>query len=238
MLVAKLLLVDDDRDLVDIIHYGLRRAGFEVLVAYDSPMALRQLQRNHPHLLVLDISLGADNGFDLIKHIRRDSRIPIIVLSGQGREEDKIRGLELGADDYVSKPFGHGELLARVRALFRRSEQAAYSMTEGTNNPSRTQLEIGPLTLKPARHIVLKHGQRLNLTATEYRLLHYLMVNEGSVLSPETIAKHVWGYEDGNSREIVRVTVYRLRKKLEDDPANPELLCTVLGVGFVLDTQR
>lgn len=231
------MLVDDDRDLVDIVHFALRRAGFEVLVAYDSPMALKHLDQNDPDLVVVDINLGAYDGFDLLKQLRQRSKIPIIVLSARDREEDKICGLELGADDYITKPFSHGEFLARIRAHIRRTAEGWAPPEQRNGQPTNGQLQAGPIVINPAQHLVLKHGQRLNLTVTEYRLLHYLMINVGSILSSQAIAKHVWGYDDTSANEIVRVTVYRLRKKLEDDPANPQFLQTIPGVGIVLNAE-
>lgn len=233
--MPKILLIDDDHELVDIIHYALRRAGFEVLVAYGAPMALKHFERNSPDLAVLDITLGATSGFDLLKTIRQKSSIPVIILSAQDREQDKVRGLDLGADDFMSKPFSHSEFLARIRASLRRAA-CEPSQGEATNGRGATngQLHLGPLVLTPAEHSVQKDGRPLSLSANEYRLLHYLMLNARAVLPAQALAKHVWGYDNLSTTEIVRVAVYRLRRKLEDDPAHPKLLHTIPGVGFIL----
>ena len=225
----KLLLVDDDRDLVELLTFALGRAGFAVLPAHDSPAALALLEAKHPDIAVLDVNLGAWNGFDLLTELRKRSDIPAIMLTGLGAVGDKVRGLELGADDYLTKPFSHRELLARIRAQLRRQGREA-----APPQPAEAVLRAGPLTLNAAEHTVRKAGRALSLTVTEFRLLHYLMVHAGAVVPTRAIMKHVWGYDDPGGRDLVRVTVHRLRRKLEDDPAHPQLLHTVAGIGFRL----
>ena len=225
----KLLLVDDDRDLVELLTFALGRAGFAVLAAHDSPAALALLEAKHPDIAVLDVNLGAWNGFDLLTELRKRSDIPAIMLTGLGAVGDKVRGLELGADDYLTKPFSHRELLARIRAQLRRQGREA-----APPQPAEAVLRAGPLTLNAAEHTVRKAGRALSLTVTEFRLLHYLMVHAGAVVPTRAIMKHVWGYDDVAASDTVRVTVHRLRRKLEDDPAHPQLLHTVPGVGFRL----
>lgn len=225
----KVILVDDDRDLVDVLTFALRRAGFGVLVAHDSPTAIRLLENEAPDLAILDINLGAWNGFDLLKSIRRRRQIPVIMLTARDNEDDKVLGLELGADDYVTKPFSHRELIARIRANLRRHGQEWTPPTK-----SDALLQIGPLTVNVAEHTVAKDGQDLKLTVTEFRLLHYLMINAGNALPTRVILKQVWGYDDPDGTDVVRVTVHRLRRKLEDDPNEPKLLHTVPGIGFML----
>jgi DNA-binding response OmpR family regulator len=206
----------------------LKLAGLHVVVAYDGPAALKQLEVAQPSVIVMETNLATSDGLELLREFRRRSTVPIIILSARDGEQDKILGLDLGADDYVSKPFQLGELSARVRAQLRR-------MSEGWSvRPSNGLLHVGPLTLNTAEYVALKHGQRLPLTVTEYRLLHYLMINAGNVVTSRAIGKDVWGYEDTSTNEIVRVTVYRLRRKIEDDPLKPQLLKTVPGVGVIL----
>jgi len=172
--------------------------------------------------------LGPSSGLDLVAELRSRSDIPIIVLTVRGSEDDKVRGLEAGADDYLVKPFGHRELVARIRAHLRRAR------TDGGQDADRVILRTGPLTLDVAQHAAEKEGRSLNLTATEFRLLHYLMDRASTVVPTGALLKDVWGYNDPSAREVLRVTLYRLRHKLEDDPSVPRLLHTVPGVGVML----
>ena len=227
-----ILYADDDRELVDLVGFALRRAGFNVLPAHDAPSALKLLAEEHPDLAVLDVNLGVWNGFDLLRDLRRQSEIPVIMLTGRSSEPDKVRGLELGADDYVTKPFSHRELIARIRANLRRQGQEW-----STPVAAQTNLRVGPLTLNLAEHALAKHDQPIDLTVTEFRLLHYLMLNAGSVVPTRAILKQVWGYEDPSGTDVVRVAVHRLRRKLEDDPTAPRLLQTVPGVGILLKAE-
>jgi len=226
--MTTLLLIDDDLDLLEILDFALKRAGFHVVLASDQPTAASLIEDARPALVVLEPNLGTSDGFELLRILRRRSNVPVILLSNLSGEQDKIRGLDLGADDYVTKPFSHGELMARIRAHLRRVDEG------WTVRSTNGVLQSGPLTINTAEHVAFKNGDRLPLTVTEYRLLHYLMVNSGHVVTSRAIAKHVWGYDDANTNEIVRVTVYRLRKKLEDDPVNPDLVKTVAGVGILL----
>jgi DNA-binding response OmpR family regulator len=226
---VKILIVDDDRDLVDLLNLALRRAGFEPLLAYDATMARRLLTENPPDLVVLDIGLGAENGLTLLEEIRRTTRVPVVMLTGRDTEEDKMLGLELGADDYVTKPFSHRELVARVRAVLRR-----YSHAPGAPPPLEPVLTVGPISLDPLEHQVLKRGQPISLSVTEFRLLHHLMVNAGRIVSVGTLLRHVWGHVDQSATELARITIERIRRKLEDDPGTPYLLHTVGESGVLL----
>jgi len=229
---VKILLAEDDRDLVDLLSFAFRRAGFDALAAYDSPAALKLLNDEKPDLAVLDVNLGSDDGFDLLRDLRRSSDIPVIMLTARVAEDDKLLGLELGADDYLTKPFSHRELIARIRAHLRRHGA-------GSSPPKRPEgaLRVGPIVLKVAEHSASRDGQPLHLTVTEFRLLRYLMSNAGSVVPTHAILKHVWGYDDPSGTDVVRVTVHRLRRKLEEDPDNPRLLHTVPGVGALLNPE-
>lgn len=226
----RVLLVDDDRELTGILELALRRAGFEALIAHESPTALRRYDLDHPDIVILDINLGGWNGLDLLQELRRSARrVPILMLTALDSEDDRIRGLELGADDYLVKPFSHRELLARVRAHLRRVGQEA---PEGEAVPSA--LRVGPIDLNVAEHSVHLQGQQVKLTVTEFRLLHALMREAGRVISTRQLLKRVWGQEDPGASDVIRVTVLRLRRKLRDDSAEPRLLHTVPGVGVML----
>ena len=224
-----ILIVEDDRDLVDLLNFALRRAGFGVQMAHDVTAALRMLDHADPDLAIVDLNLGGGSGFDVLKHLRQRSDIPAIMLTGRHAEDDKVRAFELGADDYVVKPFSHRELIARIRAQMRRNGRAMV-----TSQPSGRQLEVGPLKLDMVSHKATKEGRPLDLTITEFRLLEYLMINAGTLVPTRAILKQVWGYEDAGATDVVRVTVYRLRRKIEDQSKNPKLLHTVPGIGVML----
>jgi DNA-binding response OmpR family regulator len=225
----KILVVDDDRDLVEMVNFALRRAGYDVLRAGDGPTALRMVEEQEPDLAVLDVNIGAWNGFDILREIRKRSQIPVIMLTGRDAEEDKVRGLQLGADDYVVKPFSYRELVARIEAHIRRHRQTAPQQAL-----PQTEFQVGPLHLDTSTHEATKQGEPIKLTATEFRLLHCLMEQAGRVVPTRTILREVWGYDDPSGADLVRVTAYRLRQKIEDDPATPVLLHTVSGVGLMV----
>jgi DNA-binding response OmpR family regulator len=225
----KLLIVDDDRDLVDLLAFSLERAGFETVAAHDAPSAIGLIKAEHPDLIVLDINLGAWSGLDLLQDLRKTSQIPVVLLTARGREEGKVAGLDLGADDYVTKPFSHRELAARIRAVLRRHGQEP---PDGSS-PVET-LQVGTLTLKLAEHAAFLDEEPLNLTVTEFRLLNCLASRAGTVVPTAVILKNVWGYEYAGGSDTVRVAIYRLRRKIESDPAKPKFIQTVTGVGFIL----
>jgi len=228
--MTRILLVDDDEELVDVLSFALRRAGFTVLAAFSLKQGLETAAKERPDLVLLDLNLGSADGFDLLAAIRRGSDVPVILLTGRDAEDDKVRGLELGADDYVTKPFSHRELVARIRAHLRRHG------IEGpaARGPAGGVLRVGPLAMNVAEHSATKEGRPLDLTVTEFRLLHYLMVNAGTVVPNRVLLKQVWGYDTSGGTDVVRVTVYRLRRKLEERPDEPRLLHSVPGVGVML----
>jgi DNA-binding response OmpR family regulator len=225
----KVLVVDDDRDLIEVLRVVLTRAGLELIAAADPRLALRLLTDAAPDLVVLDINLSGWNGLDLLKEIRRKSEVPVIMLTARSLEGDKLVGFELGADDYVTKPFSQRELLARIQARLRRGGAV---IAEAPRPPET--LQIGPLALSPGEHRATRDGVPLDLTVTEYRLLHYLMVRAGTVARTGDVLRHVWGSADDVGSDVVRVTVFRLRRKIEYDPSTPRLLHTVPGVGVML----
>jgi len=230
---VRILLVDDDRELIDLLAFALRRAGLDPIGAHDAVSALRLFDERNPDLVVLDINLGSASGLDVLRELRRRSALPVIMLTALDSEEDKVRGLEAGADDYLTKPFSHRELIARIRAQLRRSGQEW-----PVRRAPETRLEVGSITLDLAEHSVTKSGQPLSLTVTEFRLLHCLMTNAGSVVPTSTLLKQVWGYNDPGGSDVVRVTVHRLRRKLEQDPSRPQLLHTIPGVGVRLKSDE
>ena len=224
-----ILLVDDDRSLVDLLAYALRLQGFESVPAYGAAMALEVFEQKQPDLVVLDLNLGIGNGLDVLKALRTRSQVPVIILTAADGDEDKVRGLNLGADDYVTKPYSHNELIARIRANLRR-----VGIEPPPGRPAQTRWEVGPIVLDTSTHSVFKNGRRVSLTLTEFRLLFVLIQHAGTVVSTATLLEQVWGDPDTDgTNDVVRVTVYRLRHKLEDDPTHPELLHTISGVGFL-----
>jgi two-component system, OmpR family, response regulator ResD len=222
----KLLLIDDDPELVAVLTLALERAGFAVSTARDAKTALALVESEQPELIVLDTPLRSVDARDLLAQIRQRSRAATIMLTGRGDEDDRVAGLDLGANDYVSKPFSTRELVARIRALLHHREPDAPSPA--------AMLTVGPLTLSPATRDVTNAGVPVALTATEFRLLHYLMVHAGAVVTFAVLIRQVWGYDDPSVTDVVRTTVYRLRRKLGDDPSSPHLIRSIPGVGFLL----
>ncbi|HEY3118213.1 MAG TPA: response regulator transcription factor [Chloroflexota bacterium] len=219
--------MDDDKDLVDVLTFVFQRAGFATIPAHDREVALQRL--GSVDIVLMDVDLGRDSGFDLLVQMRRRSDVPVIVLSGRRDEEDVVRGLDLGADDYITKPFNHREVIARVRAKLRKVKATAVEQ-------HLSIVKIGPLTLEESAHAVFKDGEPVALSLTELRLLHYLMLRAGSVVPSEALVRQVWHYEDAGLHDVLRLAVHRLRRKLKDDPTNPQLLETVPGLGIKLRT--
>jgi DNA-binding response OmpR family regulator len=226
---VKVLVVDDERDLVELIGFSLRRAGYQVVSAHDPATAASALESESPDLMVLDVNLGEHSGLDFLVELRQRNAIPVILLTGRDREQDIVEGLQMGADDYITKPFGHRELVARIEARLRR-------MPDGETRRERVAetLEAGPLSMNVREHTVTLNGQQLELTVTEFRLLRHLMANAGTVISTRTLLQQVWGYDDPAGSDVVRVAVYRLRRKLEAASNGEALLRTVSGVGVML----
>lgn len=221
----KILVVDDERPIADILKFNLEKEGYQVVTAYNGPEALRKAEEEQPDLVILDIMMPEMDGFVVCQQIRRRSSVPIIMLTAKQEEVDKVLGLELGADDYVTKPFSPRELTARVKALFRRIQGI-----NGTTEPRR--LEIDDLTIDLAGYEVLKNSAPVELTLREFELLKFLALNPGQVFSRESLLEKVWGYEFPGDTRTVDVTVRRLREKIEDDPGDPSYLLTRRGVGY------
>lgn len=229
-----ILLVDDEADLTELLAFALRRAGYSVVSAHDRTTALALVRSKQPDLAVLDVNLGPDSGFELLRDIRRFNRLPVIMLTARSDEADKVAGLGQGADDYVTKPFSHTELLARIAAQLRRYGYQRENEADSAAPVPPAVLEAGPLRLDHAQRSVQKSGHPLELTLTEYRLLRQFMGRPNVVLGREALLRDVWGYEDPAAADVLRVAIHRLRHKIEDDPAHPSLLVTVPGVGFIL----
>ena len=221
----KALIVDDDLDLADVVSFTMRRAGFEVILAHDGQLALQRWQEEEPDLIILDLNLPKLDGLTVCQRIRAEADTPIIILSVRGGEDDVVRGLELGADDYIVKPFSPRQLVARAEALLRRA---------GTAHISPAPMAAGGLTLDPSRREVFCAGQPLaQLTPLECRLLEVLMWNSGQVVPADTLIDHIWG-PAGGSRVMLKQLVSRLRHKIERDPSRPTLIETVPGMGYEL----
>ncbi len=226
--MEKILVVDDDKDLLKLVATGLEEEGYEVLTATSAQEALRTAYREHPDLVILDIMLpGSIDGIEVCRRLRELTDIPIIMLTAMSREKDVVRGLSAGADDYVTKPFGMAELLARVQACLRRKAS--------TSEERKTTIVVGDLTIDLARHKVMVRGQPVDLTPTEFRLLAYLARHKGYVIHHERLLTEVWGPEYRDQLDYLRLYISYLRRKIEEDPAKPQIIKTERGVGYYLD---
>jgi len=221
----KVLVVDDDLELLRLIAFALRQAGYMVVEAQDGPSGAVAFERERPDLVVLDVNMPRLNGFDVLKRIRAVSvSTPVMMLTVRSSEEDQVRGLDLGADDYLAKPFSPRTLLARVRALLRRA---------GVEKPA--PLSSGDLVLDLETQSVRVRGAApVRLTNLEARLLQLLLANGGHTLPLERLTSHVWGYRGLGDRQLLKQLVHRLRRKIEQDPADPRYLVTVSGLGYAL----
>jgi DNA-binding response OmpR family regulator len=224
---VKILLVDDDPDLLAVTGFALQQAGFLVVKAEDGVAALEAFQREQPDLAVLDINMPRMNGFDLAQKLRERSRIPLIMLTARSEEEDVVRALSLGADDYLTKPFSPKILLARVKALLRRVGIEA----EETVSLGGLSLDVAELTLSG-----LPRGT-VRLTPLESRFLQLLFVHAGKTVSTDRLLVHVWGNRAGGNRQLLKQLVHRLRHKIETNPADPRLVRTVPNAGYSIEPQ-
>lgn len=225
------LIVEDEQNIVDILSFNLSREGYDTLEAYDGPTGLQLALEQNPDLILLDLMLPGMNGFDVCAKIRQSGNaIPIIMLTAREEEEDKVLGLELGADDYITKPFSMRELLARVKANIRRVGMAPPA---GATVSAAAVQDGGRVTIDEERATVYKDGSPMDLTQREYDLIRYLAAQPGKVFSRGALMEHVWNYEGyvGDVR-AVDVAVRRLREKFEDDPANPQFIKTKRGMGY------
>ncbi len=225
MNALNVLVVDDEKPLRDFVRRNLEVRGFNTITASNGLEALAVFNTQNIDLVILDVMMPRMDGLETIRRIRQTSLVPVIILSALGEESDKIRALNLGADDYLTKPFGVGELLARVQAVLRRARWAEPPTRHG-------QIMRGDIVADLERHEVTVRDQVIELTPTEFNLLVYLMEHAGKVLPHQNILQHVWGPEYGPEHEYLRVYIGRLRQKIEQDPANPKHLITQRGVGY------
>jgi DNA-binding response OmpR family regulator len=221
----RVLVVEDDASIREVVQLGLERAGFRVATTGDGRDGLMRAKNEPFDAVVLDVMLPSLDGFEVCRELRKTSRIPVIMLTARTDTTDVVVGLELGADDYVAKPFELSELVARLRAVLRRS----------TGEPSEPVVTIADIEIDPTGYVARRAGVELDLTATEFRLLLELARNAGRVMSREVLLSKVWNYDYLGDSRLVDVAVQRLRGKIEADPANPVLIRTVRGVGYRMD---
>ncbi|MFC7687749.1 response regulator YycF [Ureibacillus sp. GCM10028918] len=226
-----ILICDDEKPIADILQFNLVKEGYQVICAYDGDEALEKVEESQPDLMLLDIMLPKRDGMEVCREIRKKYDFPIIMLTAKGSEIDKVLGLEMGADDYVTKPFSTRELIARVKANMRRLKVSnqAEEVKEETND-----ITVGTLIIQPDAYLVLKRGETIELTHREFELLHYLAKHIGQVMTREHLLQTVWGYDYFGDVRTVDVTIRRLREKIEDNPSHPNWIVTRRGVGYYL----
>ncbi|GGL57626.1 response regulator YycF [Sporolactobacillus putidus] len=227
---SKILVVDDEQPIADILQFNLEKEGYEVVCAYDGEEALKKVEEENPDMVLLDVMLPIKDGMEVCREIRKTHNMPIIMLTAKDSEIDKVLGLEMGADDYVTKPFSNRELIARVKANLRRHRQEAPEDEKNKEN----DIEIGDLVIHLDAYVVTKRGKMIELTHREFELLHYLADHIGQVMTRENLLQTVWGYDYFGDVRTVDVTVRRLREKIEDNPSRPAWLITRRGVGYYL----
>lgn len=225
----KILVVDDEKPIAEILKFNLEKEGYEVICAHDGNDAIELAEKEKPDLILLDIMLPGKDGNEVCREIRKTQNMPIIMLTAKDTELDKVLGLELGADDYVTKPFSNRELIARVKANLRRQQQ----VKEETTAPKK-EIKIGNLTIHPDAYSVTRDGEHIDLTHREFELFYYLARHIGQVMTREHLLETVWGYDYFGDVRTVDVTVRRLREKIEEDPSNPTWIVTRRGVGYYL----
>ncbi|HUC42500.1 MAG TPA: response regulator transcription factor [Candidatus Sulfotelmatobacter sp.] len=220
----KILVADDDLELSGLIAFALRQGGFTVVEAPDGPSALQAISNESPDLVILDVNMPRLNGFEVLAKLRAFSRVPVLMLTVLASEDDQVRGLDLGADDYLAKPFSPRTLLARVRALLRRG---------GSEKPGA--IEAGSIKLDPLTQSVrVGEGSDVRLTGLEVRLLQQLLATPDRPVTAESLSRAIWGLRGAGDRQLLKQLVHRLRRKIEPDPAAPRYLVTVEGVGYAL----
>ena len=229
--MRRLLIVEDDKDIVELVRYNLEKEGYQTNVAVDGLTALSTLKKSPPDLVILDLMLPKLPGLEVCREIRRDqslNRLPILILTAKGEEADRVVGLELGADDYVTKPFSPRELAARVKALLRRAEPGA---------PTEKLIEIGGLRIDPAAYRVTRAGKPVPMSTLEFRLLYFLAARPNRVFTRDQLLDAVWGTERFVTPRSVDVYVRRLREKIEMDPQHPAYMKTIRGAGYIFETR-
>ncbi|MBD3920318.1 response regulator transcription factor [Paenibacillus sp. PR3] len=246
---GKILVVDDEQPIADILKFNLEKEGYEVICAFDGGEAVRLAYEERPDLMLLDLMLPVKDGMDVCREVRAASlQLPIIMLTAKDTELDKVLGLELGADDYVTKPFSTRELLARVKAHLRRQKKASEAVAEAQTaaadaavangaaeaEQSKNGLTIFNLFIDTDMYVIYKDNEPIDLTHREYELVYYLARNSGKVMTREHLLQAVWGFEYFGDVRTVDVTVRRIREKIEDDPSRPEYILTRRGLGYLM----
>lgn len=226
--MSRILVVEDEETLSEAIAFLLSKEGFEVSVATTGPEAIAQFEKNGADLILLDLMLPGLSGTEVCRQIRSKSAVPIIMLTAKDSEIDKVVGLEIGADDYVTKPYSSRELIARIRAVLRRGEISDVA-EEGST------LEVGPVRMDTDRHVISVNGEQISLPLKEFELLEFLMRNAGRVLTRGQLIDRVWGSDYVGDTKTLDVHIKRLRAKIEKDPANPEYIQTVRGMGYKME---
>lgn len=229
----KVLLVDDDVSLAEVTAFALRRAGFLVIMAYDGEQALRLWAEEQPDLIILDIQLPGKDGLTVCRELRAMSNVPIIMLTVRDSDDDIVHGLEIGADDYITKPFSPKQLVARAQAVIRRSSTA---LPQSATQPIR--LVAGELELDMMQQTVHTPHGLVRLSQLEFRLLHYLFVNQGQIVPTDAIMLHVWGYAGPGDRALLKQLMYRLRQKIEHPHATQQYIKTIPGLGYTIASEH
>ncbi|MEJ6347844.1 response regulator YycF [Holzapfeliella sp. He02] len=225
----KILVVDDEKPISDIIKFNLKKENYDVVVAYDGEEAVAQVEAEKPDLIILDLMLPKMDGIEVAREVRKKYNMPIIMVTAKDSEIDKVLGLEIGADDYVTKPFSNRELVARVKANLRREVT-----TSNDEAQEQKLLKVGDLVINLDAYSVSKNDEKIDLTHREFELLHYLAAHIGQVMTRENLLQTVWSYDYFGDVRTVDVTVRRLREKIEDDPSKPQYLVTRRGVGYFM----
>lgn len=231
MIGSKVLVVEDDRNLLEVLRYNLAKEGFEVLTASDGAQGLETARSNSPDLIILDVMLPKLDGYELCRIVRKEANVPILMLTARIEETDRVVGLEVGADDYLTKPFSMRELMARIRAMLRRVDMMRSEATTAME-PASPPLKLADLEIDTARHKVSRGGANIELSRMEFSLLEFLARNHGQVFSRDHLLERVWGYDYTGDSRTVDVHMSWLRRKIEADPSHPRHLLTVRGIGY------
>lgn len=226
---ATILIIEDEQNINDILAFNFQKEGYKTLSAYDGITGVQLCEKNNPNIVLLDINLPGMDGMDVCKEIRKTSNVPIIMLTAREDEVDKVLGLELGADDYITKPYSARELSARVKALLRRAEM---SNTKADAAQDTSVITSGEVTINIDRYEVKKNGKTIDITLREFELLKFLAVAPDQIFSREVLLENVWGYEYLGDVRTVDVTIRRLREKIEDDPSMPRYIMTKRSIGY------
>ncbi|NBU55758.1 MAG: DNA-binding response regulator [Acidimicrobiia bacterium] len=235
MATQTVLLVEDEESFVDALTVGLKREGFRVEVARDGLEALNRFDLVQPDVVLLDVMLPKMSGIDVCRQLRKRTQVPIIMVTAKGAEIDTVVGLEVGADDYITKPYRMRELVARMRAVMRRVS------TERGSSPAEIDgsiLEVGDVSLDPDEHVVRVRGELVQMPLKEFELLHLLLANVGRVLARETLIDRVWGIDYVGDTKTLDVHIKRLRAKIEDEPSDPKRIVTIRGLGYKFERSR